>query len=200
MTSEAISLKAEISRLFSIMFYNPEETFLLEPQTTEALGACLKELDSSFGSDADIFMKSLADIDKTELMLDYAALFIGPYQLQAPPYGSVYLDTAKKLNDETTMEVLKIYRQFGLEVDSGMREPADHIAIELEFLHTAFIMLENEKSSDGGASEREEILEIFLSKYFKPFTEQMCALMQQNASTDFYKKLGSLLSKYSKNL
>jgi TorA maturation chaperone TorD len=199
MTSEITQNKAEICRLFSILFYNPEESFLSEKEVFDSLTFLLKEYDNSYEDDAETLKNSL-DIDKTELMLDYSALFVGPYQLQAPPYGSVYLDRAKIINDESTANVIEIYRSFGLEVDPDMKEPADHIAIELEFLHTALITIGNMKASGIDSSASESVVDDFLSKYYKPFVSQMCDLMQKNASTDFYKTLGSLLARFSARL
>jgi len=39
-------------------------------------------------------MKTLSDSKSKleDLMVDYAKLFIGPFDLLAPPYGSIYLD------------------------------------------------------------------------------------------------------------
>ncbi|PLX68571.1 MAG: hypothetical protein C0603_05305 [Denitrovibrio sp.] len=147
MTAEMLNINAEICRMFSVMFYNPKESFLTEPSTIGELSELLKTLNKDLNFDAEKLIKDTLLTDETELLLDYAALFIGPYQLQAPPYGSVYLDKAKRLNDESTAAVTDIYRQFGLDVESSMNEPADHIAIELEFIHTALIMIDNKKAA-----------------------------------------------------
>ncbi|PLX71186.1 MAG: hypothetical protein C0602_02055 [Denitrovibrio sp.] len=200
MTTESLSINAEICRLFSIMFYNPEETFLSEPETVKALSGLLKEADASLKEDAETLVNSLEGVDRQELMLDYAALFVGPFQLQAPPYGSVYLDLSKTVNSESTAKVVDVYKKFGLNVDAEMREPADHIAIELEFIHTALITIGNMKNQNRDASEPEQALRDFVNKLFMPLVSQMCELMQKNASTDFYRTLGRILLKYSDNI
>jgi TorA maturation chaperone TorD len=179
------------------MFYNPEETFLSEPETVKNLSELLTEKDVSFKEDANILSNSLANIDKQKLILDYAALFVGPFQLQAPPYGSVLLDISKTVNGESTAAVIDVYRKFGLDVTSDMKEPADHIAIELEFIHTALLTIGNMKTQNMDTTEPEQVLNNFLDRLFKPFVSQMCDLMQKNASTEFYKTLGRLLSQFS---
>lgn len=181
------------------MFYNPEETFLSDktPVTalTELLAGVLPECEG-----VGELASALEKADRQELILDYAALFVGPFELQAPPYGSVYLDKNKRLNDESTMAVAEIYRKFGLNVDEGMNEPADHIAIELEFIHTALITIGNMKTANRDASEPEMLLSTFISKYYQPFASQMCGMMEKNASTDFYKTVAKLLSAFNKLL
>lgn len=200
MTTESLSINAEICRLFSIMFYHPEETFLAEPETVKALSGLLKETDDSFKEDAEMLAGSLEQADKEELILDYAALFVGYFQLQAPPYGSVYLDIAKTVNSESTAAVADVYKKFGLNVEPDMKEPADHIAIELEFIQTALITINNMKKQNRETTEPEQVLNDFLNKLFKPFVSQMCEMMQKNATTDFYRYLGSLLEKFAVKL
>ncbi|ADD68885.1 cytoplasmic chaperone TorD family protein [Denitrovibrio acetiphilus DSM 12809] len=200
MTTESLSINAEISRLFSIMFYNPEETFLSEPETVKALAELIKEKDASFRDDAEKLVNSLKELDAQELMLDYAALFVGPFQLQAPPYGSVYLDVAKTVNGESTAAVTDIYRKFALNVKPDMREPADHIAIELEFIHTALITIGNMKAENKDTTETENVFNDFISDYYHPFVSRMCELIEKNASTDFYKSIGGLLKTFSDEL
>jgi len=51
------------------------------------------------------FAGSIPGMDDVQLlMVDYSKLFVGPYQLLAPPYGSVYLEDGK-LMGESTMDV-----------------------------------------------------------------------------------------------
>ncbi len=185
MATDIINIDAEVYSFFSIMFYDPRETFLQEPQIIGVLGKLLVTTDPSLSDDVEELLTELETVDKNELILDYSALFIGPYQLQAPPYGSVYLDKSKRLNDESSEAVANIYRKFGLDVDSSMKEPADHIAIELEFLHTALIMIENSENPETLSA----ILSEFETTYLKPFATQMCDLMVKNSSTIFFIKI-----------
>ncbi|MFP4481041.1 MAG: molecular chaperone, partial [Desulfohalobiaceae bacterium] len=60
------------------------------------------------------------------LRVDHAKLFVGPYQLAAPPFGSVYLEQRQTLMGESTQMVKELYRQAGLEMDPEYNSPADH--------------------------------------------------------------------------
>lgn len=197
MTAEYTFLTAEASRLLSFMFYNPEETFFAEPDIVVALSVTLSKLNSEMAEDAARLLRMLAETDRKELMLDYSALFVGPFQLQAPPYGSVHLDRNKRLNDESTEVVAGIYRSFGLEVEGSMKEPADHIAIELEFIYSAFIIFANMKAENKDTAELEKLYALFYNRYFMPFAKQLADMMQKNAATEFYRTLSRLLLKFS---
>ncbi|CAB5095502.1 Respiratory arsenate reductase cytoplasmic chaperone [Olavius algarvensis associated proteobacterium Delta 3] len=65
------------------------------------------------------------DID--DLCVDFARLFIGPYALLAPPYGSVYLDGERRVMGNSTMHVRSFYSDAGLELSAQFKEPPDHI-------------------------------------------------------------------------
>ena len=68
-----------------------------------------------------------------DLQRDYAQLFLGPFTVPAPPYGSVYLEINRQVCGETTSEMMARYREEGLKVT--LQEPADHVAIELEYMY-----------------------------------------------------------------
>ena len=67
------------------------------------------------------------------LQIEYTRLFDvgGPGGPPCPLYGGTYGGDRTK----TMEEVVRFYRHFGLRPDQGMREPPDHLATELEFLH-----------------------------------------------------------------
>ncbi|MFN2356106.1 MAG: molecular chaperone, partial [Desulfopila sp.] len=68
-----------------------------------------------------------------DLLVEYARLFVGPFELLAPPYGSVYLETGRRLMGDSTIAVQHMYTNAGLTLD--VQEAPDHIALELEFMH-----------------------------------------------------------------
>ena len=70
-----------------------------------------------------------------DLCVDFARLFVGPYALLSPPYGSVYLEGERKVMGNSTMDVRMRYGDAGLELAADFKEPPDHIAAELEFMY-----------------------------------------------------------------
>jgi len=73
------------------------------------------------------------------LQIEHTRLFINAFpKLMAPPYKSYYLEN--ELYGESTSEILQNYRDFGFNISAQLKEPADHLAVELngEWLHSSF--------------------------------------------------------------
>ena len=73
--------------------------------------------------------------DREALSLAYARLFLGPFEILAPPYASMYLDPDGQLMGEISQWVADAYREAGVEVGGASREAPDHITLELEFMY-----------------------------------------------------------------
>lgn len=70
-----------------------------------------------------------------EMRVAHAKLFIGPFDLLAPPYGSVYLDEERRVMGDSTMDAMRFYARAGLDPSREVHEPPDHITTELEFMY-----------------------------------------------------------------
>src|SRR4030043_2079977 len=106
-----------------------------------------------------------------DLAVEYARLFVGPYELKAPPYGSVYLDGGRRVMGDSTMEVVRIYEKTGLAMDKDFKELPDHIAVELEFMF--FLIYKEgealEKLEKDKALAFREIRNHFFNRFFSPW-------------------------------
>lgn len=136
-------------------------------------------------------MKTLSDSKYMleDLTVDYAKLFIGPFDLLAPPYGSVYLDGQRQVMGDSTIKVLQLYRQAGLHLSDEFKEPPDHIITELEFMYylaSKYI----ETGDEQWLLKKEEFFNNYLSQWIKDFAIRI----QENAKTAFYKNLAQLTS------
>jgi TorA maturation chaperone TorD len=69
------------------------------------------------------------------LKVDFSKLFVGPYKLFAAPYGSVYLDSERKMMGDSTLDVKNRYREAGLDTAKNFKDAPDHISAELEFMY-----------------------------------------------------------------
>lgn len=109
------------------------------------------------------------------LAVEHARLFIGPFQLVAPPYGSIYLDDAKTVMGDSTAGVAAFYHSCGLHLADDFHELPDHFAVELEFMsYLAFKQREAEVSGDKAEGARfaglqKEFLVRFLLPWLEPF-------------------------------
>lgn len=133
--------------------------------------------------------------DKTlisALAMDYQQLFIGPQELAAPPWGSVYLHPNKEMFDDSTVAVDSFYRRHGLRLDTGMHEPADHIGLMFAFL--AWIVSRDlDERYQGAPSEKwREVMREFMGDYLLTWSGHFLNLMQERAATPFYQHVALL--------
>ncbi|MHC5047351.1 MAG: TorD/DmsD family molecular chaperone [Planctomycetota bacterium] len=108
--------RAAAYKLLSLCFHPPDEGLLEVLREADLQGLC---------------PNSLPALD--ELRKDHTQLFVGPFRVPAPPYGSVYLEDDGRVCGESTMDMIARYGEEGLRVT--LKEPADHVAIELEYMY-----------------------------------------------------------------
>jgi TorA maturation chaperone TorD len=194
---ETADIKTEIYRLFALCFYPPKETILEEKTIIESLVFGLNSL--GINKESEELKAAFAETSEEALELDFARLFIGPFELPCPPYGSVYLEKDRQIMGKTTMDVAAIYEAAGLQVEEEMCEPADHIAIELEFMHLLGILIKNalreDSKEDFGILS--ELRGMFETAYFLPFASKFADAVAENAETSFYKAVGKALKKFT---
>jgi len=135
-----------------------------------------------------------SDIDS--LTVDYSKLFVGPYELLAPPYGSVYLEDKSRVMGESTVDVGKRYSEEGLNI--SLKEAPDHIAIELEFMYfLIFKEVESIRISDfGTAAVYREKQKAFLENHLGMWVSDFVHWVETNAQTTFYRILGSITKSF----
>ncbi|CAM3603326.1 molecular chaperone TorD [Vibrio aquimaris] len=69
-----------------------------------------------------------------ELAADFCNLFLKSDKDSALPYASIYIGDSGLLNDVPATEMENLMYQYQIEVNKNLNEPADHIAVELDFL------------------------------------------------------------------
>jgi TorA maturation chaperone TorD len=135
--------------------------------------------------------KVLMGYSDEELSVEFARLFVGPFELKAPPYGSVYLDEGRRVMGDSTMEIVKLYRETGLVIKDDFKDLPDHIAVELEYLYfLIFKEIEFLKSSQSGrAALFVKYQGMFLNRFLGQWISGFCEKVQENSENDFYKLL-----------
>ena len=73
--------------------------------------------------------------DRESLTVAHAQLFLGPFEMLAPPYESLYLDPERRLMGQVSQAVARAYANAGLGPAAGPQEVPDHITRELEFMY-----------------------------------------------------------------
>jgi len=130
----------------------------------------------SLASIAQTF-KTPADEPLTE---SWQRLFIGPYALPAPPWGSVWLDRESVLFGESTLALRQWMRENAIAFEMQQNEPEDHIAT---LLMLAAWLVEN-----GRDAECDQLL----AWHLLPWSHRFLSVFIDNASHPFYVALGKL--------
>jgi TorA maturation chaperone TorD len=194
METEVLLLDKEYRRdsykLLSECYYLPDEGLI----------KMLRSLDTPKNALHRDIVKNLPEgsgIDSLEV--DYSKLFVGPYSLLAPPYGSVYLESTGMVMGNSTVDVRDRYAEEGLAID--LKEVPDHIAIELEFMYF-LIFKENEAKRNHDPEntllyqrKQRAFLETHLGIWVSDFADRV----ERGAQTEFYKNLARVTKSFITN-
>jgi TorA maturation chaperone TorD len=180
----------DVYRLLAACFYPPSKE-LIEEECCATLATLLTSAapDAAHYAFDAVAATSKSSIDA--LAVEHARLFIGPFQLVAPPYGSTYLDDARTVMGDSTAKVAAFYHDCGLHLADDFHELPDHFAVELEFMSfLAFKQREAEVSGDTDEvcrimSLQKEFLGRFLIPWLEPFTSAIIT----DAEAPFYQAI-----------
>ena len=167
--------REDIYRLLAACYYSPTPA-LREEDCFAALATLLEGVLPEAAQHAAHAAVAAGNCTLEALAVEHARLFIGPYQLVAPPYGSIYLDEAKTVMGDSTAQVAAFYHACGLHLADDFHELPDHFAVELEFMsYLAFKQREAEVSGNKAEVTRlvalqREFLDSFLLPWLEPFT------------------------------
>ena len=185
--------RADVYRLLSACYYQPEEAFLEEDifgQLKSAMAILAPDRVADVAAMEDGFRESGCD----ELLLDYTRLFLGPFGILAKPYGSVYLDGENIVMGDSTMRALALYREGGFEMAEDFREMPDHVALELEFLY----LLNFRRGGEIEAREQARLDGLkrgFLAEHLGRWIGEFADAMRNGAETRFFTQLADMTEK-----
>lgn len=188
--------EGDFYKLLSACFYLPRKQLYLEEGIFKNLVALSKEVCPEAASIFVRMEQAFSSSDEEELLIEYASLFVGPYELKAPPYGSIYLDGERRVMGDSTLKVIKLYEEAGLVMDRSFKELPDHIAVELEFMYyLIYKEAEALEHSDGEQARAfREMRNQFLKQYLGPWVPPFCEKIKQSTDHPFYKALADSLS------
>lgn len=194
-----LSARADLARLLAAAFCEPEPSFA-EERLFESIGEAAHRVGPELGALAAPLPAAFTAQSLQELLVDYTRLFLGPEGALAHPYGAVWLAQGQSnvLVQDSTLEVEAMYERAGFEVEEGVRELPDHVAIELEFLYM-LLFGEAQAISQGDkakgsemATLRQEFITGHLGRWIGPYT----AALAVGAKTDLYRALAKLAERF----
>lgn len=107
-------------------------------------------------------------------------LFVGPWALPSPPWGSVWLDRESVLFGDSTLALRQWMREKGIQFEMQQNEPEDHFG---SLLLMAAWLAEN-----GRQTECEELL----AWHLFPWSTRFLDVFIEKAEHPFYRALGEL--------
>lgn len=182
--------REDIYRLLAACYY-PPTVALLEERCCDALAGLLENITSDAARFAGQAASRGTIVTFEELLVEYSRLFLGPFKLVAPPYGSVWLDESKTVMGASTARVAAFYDTCGLRLADDFHELPDHIAVELEFMSfLAFKQREALISGDHGEAGRlSAVQQEFLANFLLPWLEPFTASIVDDGESLFYQAI-----------
>lgn len=107
-------------------------------------------------------------------------LFIGPYALPSPPWGSVWLDRESVLFGDSTLALRQWMRENGIQFVMQQNEPEDHFG--------SLLLLAAWLAENGRHHECEQLL----AWHLFPWSSRFLDVFIDHAGHPFYQALGQL--------
>jgi TorA maturation chaperone TorD len=193
----ATTRREDSYRLLAACYYSPSQA-LLEENCCTSLAGLLSDMAPDAAVSAAEAAELLHKISLDELVVEHSRLFMGPFKLVAPPYGSVWLDQQKSVMGDSTAKVAAFYHANGLHLAADFHELPDHFAVELEFMsYLAFKQREAVAAGDPLEADRlrdlqREFLGTFLLPWLEPFTNAII----EDAEAPFYQAIARCTARF----
>jgi len=188
--------RSDIYKLLAGCYYPPNEALPVKiGDLSEKMAAVCPQAQQAVNrlDQRDLEAEKLAD-----LKVEFARLFVGPYELLAPPFGSIYLDDQKQIMGDSTLDVVRRYAAVGLAIDDEFKNPPDHVAAELEFMH-ALITEELRYLGSGFAEEAAKCLEQqfnFLECHLGQWIDAFAGLIIQETKLSYFRYLAAATQQF----
>jgi TorA maturation chaperone TorD len=129
---------------------------------------------------------------------EYTRLFLGPTDLKAPPWESIYTSTQRTLFQESTLEVRNAYRAQGFLPAEYPRVADDHLALECAFMAQLGERVKN-SYREGSSEETRAALEAsqqFLTKHLLIWMPSYAIGVAKATEVAFYPIMAKLAKEY----
>lgn len=199
-------------------FYDVLRRFFVEEPSRDYLTHFIEEnlIDLlPFVEESDVIQAGILDIktylsthdilnneeDYQNLHWDYTRMFIGPFDIPAPPWESVYVRKDQLLFQENTMQVRRLYENFGYEIKDKNIEAEDHIGLELDFMFhlnqlSIGVIEENDFKTSSNLIYLLGEQQRFLTTHLLAFVTEFSQDIVEHANTRFFSGMAKLLKGY----
>lgn len=188
--------RGDCFKLLAACFYEPDKQLFLDEKLTEKLEHLLQRWSPDAAVAANKMQSSLKALAQETLSVDHAALFVGPFELAAAPYGSVYIEKKRTVMGDSTVNVARFYQEAGVSVD--IKEPPDHVAIELEFMY--YLCAREAALASDGRNEESSLLRekqrAFFFSALMSWVLEFCKAIRRGTDNEFYLHVSTCLEQF----
>ncbi len=139
----------------------------------------------------------LMEQPRLELAADFAQAFLGDNRTSALPYASVYLSADGLLFQKPHDEMLALLTSQGLAVTEQFKEPADHLAIMLDYLgNQALRLIAAKTDSERTALYREQ--QAFIEERLLSWVPEFKQRCERITASGFYPAVAEFLCDFLK--
>jgi TorA maturation chaperone TorD len=191
------SARADLCRFLAACYYEPGPEFA-EERLFESMAEAARRVDADFAERARRLGSLFAEAGPDRLLLDYTRLFLGPLDIRAKPYGSVWLEADSGLMQESTSAVQALYEEGGFEISDDFHELPDHVAAELEFLYL-LMHRQSQAQQSGDATALANVQGLrrrFLGNHLGRWVVPFAAAVRSGANEAFYRELADLTERF----
>jgi len=139
--------------------------------------------DSDMGRALGALAQAARDADPAGLEEEFTDLFIGLSRGELVPFGSYYLTGF--LHEKPLAALRDDLTRLGIEIEDGVSEPEDHIAILSEIMQALI---------DGSLDEPASLIEQkrFFAAHIQPWADRFFADLENCPAARFYRAVGAL--------
>lgn len=127
-----------------------------------------------------------------ELAADFCGLFLSTPKTGALPYASVYVGESGLLNDQPAQDMNQWLARYEIAQRKEFNEPADHLAVELDFMGN-LIILANQQDSEQAAEPLMQAQQQFLDTMLLNWLPAFAQACQARDPFGFYAAAVNLL-------
>ncbi len=184
-------MRFDCYRFLSACFCEPQKELYREEKLLNNLTLSLRQSSPEAAVFSALMEENLHKYSDEDLAVEYARLFLGPFETKVPPYGSLYLDGEGRVMGDSTMNVVRFYEEAGLSRNEDCHDLPDHVAVELEFM--SFLIFKEIEALEkldfvtaiAMIKKQEHFLEGFLGRWVVPF----CEKIKESTDNGFYTAL-----------
>ncbi|GAL07178.1 molecular chaperone TorD [Photobacterium aphoticum] len=127
-----------------------------------------------------------------ELAADFCGLFLSTPKSGALPYASLYVGESGLMNDKPAQDMQALMESYEIAQRKEFNEPADHLAVELDFMGNLIIMANHKASLDDAEPLMQAQLE-FINTMLLNWLPQFTAKAKQYDKFGFYAAAAEVL-------